>query len=110
MRTTAQELAESYRLRYRNVDIDLDCKNRIKYRPSSEFSEQKQTHENLLTSDPYAKAWSLVREYHIYATLVDDLRQFGESSLLIVGSLHADPIIRLLPDWIVAKKVEFTAP
>jgi hypothetical protein len=107
--TIARQLADHHELRYRNIDIGFNCKKEIRHRLPKEFNDETQEIEDLLVSDPYAKAWNLVREYHMYATALEELQHYPEPSVLIVGALHAAPLTTLLPSWVTVSRVDFEA-
>jgi hypothetical protein len=105
--TTAKAVADRLQLRYLNIDIPLMCKETIRHRPPNQFNEETLQFEDLLAIDKYAKAWNLVREYHMYQIALEQLQTFPEPSLLVVGILHVEPISSLLPPWIDVTKIIF---
>jgi hypothetical protein len=94
--TIAKTIADRLQLRYMNIDIPLGCKNAIRHRKATFFNDVTLEFEDLLASDKYAKAWNLVREYHMYETALEQWRSCPEPTLLIVGKLHVQPISVLL--------------
>jgi hypothetical protein len=104
----ARGIAERRNLRYLNIDIPEDCRKWVKHRPPRLFNEVTQRFDDLLLSDEYAKAWNLVREYHMYESALEGLRESPEPSLLIVGKLHVEPLAAMgFPTWFRVTKLSF---
>jgi hypothetical protein len=83
----------------------LKHQQKIHHQPESKFNDETGEIEDLLVKDPYAKAWNLVREFHIFRSALDVLDEFPEPSVLVVGLLHLDPLAALFPSWLNVEKV-----
>jgi hypothetical protein len=103
--TTAKKIADSRGLRYLNIDIPLEAQQKIHHQPESRFNDETGEIENLLARDSYAKAWNLVREFHMFRTALVQLETFPEPSILVVGLLHLDPLAALFPSWLIVEKI-----
>ena len=89
----AQAIARERKLRYLNIDIPKNCKADIKHVLPKKFNDSTNEWEDQLETNRYAKAWNLVREYHMYKVVKVQLTD--EPSLLIVGKLHIKPLMEL---------------
>jgi hypothetical protein len=103
--TIGQTIADSRGLRYLNIDIPLEAQKEIHHQPESKFNDETGEIEDLLVKDPYAKAWNLAREFHMFLTALDVLERFPEPSILVVGLLHLDGLGALFPSWLSVEKV-----
>ena len=94
-RSIAEDIAAFSGIRYANIDIPLDVQEKIQKQPADVFNDEKLEWESLLKSDKYAKAWNLVREFHMYRSFLQTLHT-GEQALLICGRLHVQGLTELL--------------
>jgi hypothetical protein len=92
-RSTGEDVANIAGIPYLNVDVPIETQTQIKKRPATLFDGEKIV--DVVNSDEYAKAWNLVREYHMYQTFVDHVCEC-ETSLFICGRAHVHGLERLL--------------
>jgi len=95
--TIAQAIACEHACAYQNLDVDLDTQSRIEKAPLKTLDEVTGAwlpHQDF----QYARAWSLVREYHIFRKFVafnpDHL-----PTILICGKLHLAGFHKLFALW-----------
>ena len=93
--TLAQWIAGEAGIQYLNIDIPSSIKAAIKHRPPAEHCELEGRQIDLTKTDPYSKAWNLVREYHMAKSVLDVLQPAKMPVLLIVGAGHVEPMIDL---------------
>jgi hypothetical protein len=94
-RSIAEEIAAGRGIRYANIDIPLVVQRKIHNQPPKVLNEENLEWESLLKSDKYAKAWSLVREFHMYQCFLEALAP-NEPALLICGRLHVLGLVELM--------------
>jgi hypothetical protein len=90
VKSFAEEFADKNGIVYSNIDIPLKVQGSIEHRRQEEYDDLNNIVINLLKTCRYAKAWNLVREYHMGQTFLRESN--GLSSLLICGDLHANPL------------------
>lgn len=92
--TIPESVSKALLVDYRAIDIPAKVQRIVEKRPHQTFDEERQEIVSLLPVDKYAKAWSLVREFHMYETFRKAVKV--DSSMIVCGRLHVMPLARLL--------------
>ena len=95
--TIAQAIACDHACTYQNLDIDLDTQSRIEKAPLKTLDDVTGAwvpHQDY----QYARAWSLVREYHIFKEF-GAFNPDGLPAILIRGKLHLAGFHKLFALW-----------
>ena len=105
--TIAETIASSRGLRYVNIDIPLEVQAQIHHQEHTRYNEEQCVIEDLLETDQYAKAWNLVREFHMFWNALEELGKFLEPSILVVGLLHLAPLAALFNNesWLTVEQI-----
>ncbi len=90
------QLAHEAGHKYLNVDVPIEAQELIRHIPPTEIDEVSEEVIDNLCINKYAKAWNLVREYHIYKCFAQELLLAKGTAILVCGQLHMKPIAKLL--------------